>query len=321
MNLQKLSRLDLNLLVALQALLEERSVTRAAERLFVTQPAMSRILQRLRDQLDDPLFTRRGNVLVATPRAEELALHLPKLLDGILAIIACEEFDPATYEGEISVAIPEFFAFELAPHITRRMSTMAPGLTLSLSSDTDSSVEQELAQGVLDFAIDLDRDFGEELQTRPLTQVTPAIWMRSGHPLASQSELSLDDILAYPFVQYYLLIAKRVSANTSARFDRTLAEMGRKRRKALVTNQLMTAMETVQRSDALMVATQYGLSTEREFFDIAQRPFPSDLPHQGNIPFVLVQHRRTSHSAVHSWLADILIESVHDMDRELAKPW
>ncbi|TFH68028.1 LysR family transcriptional regulator [Gammaproteobacteria bacterium LSUCC0057] len=321
MNLQRLSRLDLNLLVALQALLEERSVTRAAERLFVTQPAMSRILQRLRDQLGDPLFTRRGNTLVATPRAEELARHLPQLLDGILAMVALDDFDPATFEGEVAVAIPEFFAFELAPHITERLSRTAPGLTLAISSDTDSSVEEELASGVLDFAIDLDREFGDELVTQPLTQVTPAIWMRSEHPLASKEELKLADLLAYPFVQYYLLIAKRVSASTSARFDRTLAEMGLKRRKALVTNQLMTAMETVQRSNALMVATQYGLSHEREFFSIAQRPFPADLPHQGNIPFVLVQHRRTSHSAVHSWLSAMILQAVKEMDKELAKPW
>jgi DNA-binding transcriptional LysR family regulator len=70
MNLQKLSRLDLNLLVSLQALLEEKSVTRAAQRLFITQPAMSRVLQRLRHQLDDPLFTRTGNELVLRPRRE-----------------------------------------------------------------------------------------------------------------------------------------------------------------------------------------------------------------------------------------------------------
>jgi len=83
-NLQRLSRLDLNLLVSLQALLEEKSVTKAAERLFITQPAMSRVLQRLRDQLDDPLFTRTGNELVPTPRAKELEIRLPSLLDAIL---------------------------------------------------------------------------------------------------------------------------------------------------------------------------------------------------------------------------------------------
>ena len=62
MNLQRLTRLDLNLLVSLQALLEEKSVTRAAKRLYITQPAMSRVLQRLRDQLEDPLFTRTGKI-------------------------------------------------------------------------------------------------------------------------------------------------------------------------------------------------------------------------------------------------------------------
>ncbi|MDB2534312.1 LysR family transcriptional regulator, partial [Porticoccaceae bacterium] len=88
MNLQKLSRLDLNLLVSLQALLEEKSVTRAAERLFITQPAMSRVLQRLRHQLDDPLFTRTGNELVPTPKARELQARLPRLLDGILEMVS-----------------------------------------------------------------------------------------------------------------------------------------------------------------------------------------------------------------------------------------
>ena len=77
MNLQKLSRLDLNLLVALQALLEEKSVTKAASRLFISQPAMSRVLQKLRYQLDDPLFTRTGNELIPTPKQESCNINYP----------------------------------------------------------------------------------------------------------------------------------------------------------------------------------------------------------------------------------------------------
>ena len=110
MNLQKLSRLDLNLLVSLQALLEEKSVTRAAARLFISQPAMSRVLQRLRYQLDDPLFTRTGNELVPTPKARDLQQRLPRLLDGILDMVSEGEFDPTTYVGEITIAVPEFVA-------------------------------------------------------------------------------------------------------------------------------------------------------------------------------------------------------------------
>ena len=321
MDLQKLSRLDLNLLVSLQALLEERSVTRAAERLYITQPAMSRVLQRLRDQIGDPLFTRSGNSLVPTPRARELQQALPVLLDNILNLVGGESFDPSTYRGEITLAIPEFFAFELAAHLSDRLYKMAPGLIISVTSDLDATVEEELAEGTLDFAVDLRHSVTPDFTSQHLTDVTPAIWMREGHPLAAQEQLSLKDILNYPYVQYYLLITKRVSAKTSARFDRTLHEMGLSREKVLVTNQLMTAMETICRSDALMVATQYGLSQEREFFRIVQKPFPEDLPHQGVLPFVLLQHKRTLDSPVHRWLAEVIVEAVKEMDRELQKPW
>ena len=104
--MQKLSRLDLNLLVALQALLEEKSVTKAAERLFISQPAMSRVLQRLRHQLDDPLFTRTGNELIPSPKARELHFKLPTLLDNILDLVDEGKFDPGKYVGEIKQGKP-----------------------------------------------------------------------------------------------------------------------------------------------------------------------------------------------------------------------
>ena len=321
MNLQRLSRLDLNLLVALQALLEEKSVTRAAERLFVTQPAMSRILQRLRDQLDDQLFTRSGNELVPTPRALELESGLPVLLDNIIQLVATDEFSPANFRGELTLAVPEFFAFELVAFVTDVIARSAPGLTLSVSSDLDATLEEELASGVLDFAVDLERNISKDFSAVHLTDVTPAIWMRGGHPLANEACPTLEQILQYPFVQYYMLISKRVSAKTSARFDRTLHDMGLSRKKALVTNQLMTAMETLCRSDYLMVATQYGLRQEREFFDLVQKPFPANIPHQGTVPFMLVQHKRTMQSPIHKWLQGVIVDGVKRMDTALEKPW
>ena len=125
MNLQRLSRLDLNLLVSLQALLEEKSVTKAAQRLFITQPDMSRVLQRLRDQLDDPLFTRTGNELVPTPRAKALEMRLPSLLDAILEMVSEGEFDPSTFVGEITVAVPEFVAISLISELTKKVENIS----------------------------------------------------------------------------------------------------------------------------------------------------------------------------------------------------
>ena len=205
MNLRKLSRLDLNLLVSLQALLEEKSVTRAAARLFISQPAMSRVLQRLRDQLYDPLFTRTGNELIPTPKARELQLRLPPLLDNILDIVSEGEFDPATYVGEITIAVPEFVAISLISELTRVLTDEARGIVLSVSSGIES-VEGDLAEGALDFAIDIERGITDEINATPLAMYTPSIWMREGHPLATKDKMTLDEILTYSFVQYYLLI-------------------------------------------------------------------------------------------------------------------
>ena len=313
MNLQRLSRLDLNLLVALQALLEEKSVTRAAQRLFITQPAMSRVLQRLRQQLDDPLFTRTGNELIPTPKARDLELRLPGMLEDILDMVTEGEFDPAAYVGEITIAIPEFIAISLASQLTAVLNQYAPGVILSISSETDS-VEGELADGVLDFAIDIQKEISSDIGTRDLAIFSPSIWMRTGHPLAEKAAVTLDEILAYPFVQYYLLISKRVSARTDARFDRALRELGRMRKKAMVTNQLMTAIETVCRTDSLMVAAKFGSGMEHELYHIVSKSYPDDLPHEGTIPLVLLQHKRTMGSPIHRWLSEKIVDLARAMD-------
>ena len=313
MNLQRLSRLDLNLLVALQALLEEKSVTRAAQRLFITQPAMSRVLQRLRQQLDDPLFTRTGNELIPTPKARDLELRLPGMLEDILDMVTEGEFDPAAYVGEITIAIPEFIAISLASQLTAVLNQYAPGVILSISSETDS-VEGELADGVLDFAIDIQKEISSDIGTRDHAIFSPSIWMRTGHPLAEKAAVTLDEILAYPFVQYYLLISKRVSARTDARFDRALRELGRMRKKAMVTNQLMTAIETVCRTDSLMVAAKFGSGMEHELYSIVSKSYPDDLPHEGTIPLVLLQHKRTMGSPIHRWLSEKIVDLARAMD-------
>ena len=313
MNLQKLSRLDLNLLVSLQALLEEKSVTRAAARLFISQPAMSRVLQRLRYQLDDPLFTRTGNELVPTPKARDLQQRLPRLLDGILDMVSEGEFDPTTYVGEITIAVPEFVAISLISQLTKVITQYAPGLILSISSETDS-VEGELADGVLDFAIDIEKTMTGDITTTPLAIFTPSIWMREGHPLADKETVTLTEILEYPFIQYYLLISKRVSARTDARFDRALRELGLKRKKTLVTNQLMTAMETVCDTDCLMVAAKYGVTMEREMHRIIRKRYPVDIPHEGKIKLVLLQHKRTSGSPIHQWLSEKIVGLIQERE-------
>jgi DNA-binding transcriptional LysR family regulator len=246
-----------------------------------------------------------------------LQAKLPRLLDNILELVSEGDFDPATYEGEITIAVPEFVAISLISELTKLVIEQAPGVILSISSETDS-VEGELAEGGLDFAIDIEKTITEDISSRSLAIFTPSIWMREGHPLANKPSVTLDEILEFPFVQYYLLIYKRVSARTDARFDRVLRDMGRKRQKALVTNQLMTAMETVCDTDCLMVAAKYGLTMEREMYRIVRKRYPSELPHQGTISLVLLQHKRTSGSGIHRWLSDKIVGLIQKREQDIA---
>ena len=109
---RRLIRTDLNLLVVLQILLEEHNVTRAAERLSVSQPAMSRTLQRLRDTFEDELFTRTAHGLVPTPRAEELRRELPDLLESIEHVLGDADFSPDTYAGSFKLLMPPILCMQ-----------------------------------------------------------------------------------------------------------------------------------------------------------------------------------------------------------------
>ncbi len=295
-----LSRIDLNLLVALQVLIEERNVTRAAERLFITQPAMSKTLQRLRNLFDDELFLRSGRELVPTPRTLELEAQLPEVLSELEGLVKPREFDPAEDSGVVSLAAPEFIAVQLVPMLTWELSGEAPGVSLAVSSNMENFPEQ-MRQGELDFALAVERKMPKEYVTTPVGGFAPAIWMRHGHPLAGE-ELTLGKILRYPFIQYFLLqTADRVSPTVETRFDKTIARQGLKRRKALVTDQLMTALNALQTSDCLMLSTEDDLKAEAEFYEIVRKSYPPELEADKFIPVVLFQHRRTHRSPMHEW--------------------
>ena len=317
MTINTLARVDLNLLVSLQVLLEELNVTRAAERLHVSQPAMSKTLLRLRLVFEDPLFTRSGRGLVPTPRALELKRALPQLLEGIGGLLLRTQFEPAVYQGHVRIVAPEFMAVQVMPELVRVLGEEAPGLCVAVSN-ADEDYLGELESGATDFVLEVEKPVPRGCLITSLGNFTPAVWMRSGHPLAKR-EFGLDDMLEYPFVQYYLLIAGRVEVNMESRFDKLIARTGRRRRKAMVTNQLMTALDTLHSSDCLMLATMDDLKQESEFYQIVRKPYPRDLEHDPTIPAALVQHERTANSPMHNWIKERILGIIQGIRAERDK--
>ena len=118
--------IDLNLLAALNVLLDERNVSRAAQRLALTQPTVSGMLSRLRDVFDDPLFVRTQHGMLPTPRAEALASPLRKLLADASALLATEQFDPRTSDRVVTISVNDYMQSCLVVPFLRALREEAP---------------------------------------------------------------------------------------------------------------------------------------------------------------------------------------------------
>lgn len=146
-------RIDLNLLIALDALLAERNVTRAAERMHITQSAMSGVLARLRDYFDDPLLVPVGRTMRLTPRAESLVQPVKDILLKVDSTLGVRpEFEPATARRHFTIIASDYVSHVLLAEVLRRVSLMAPGLSFDVRP-TGSTMMQDLDQGRVDFLI------------------------------------------------------------------------------------------------------------------------------------------------------------------------
>ena len=147
------ANLDLNLLKTLHALIEEQSVTRAAARLSLTQPAVSGMLARLRRHFDDPLLVRTPQGMVPTERAQALLEPLARVLGEIDALVQPAAFDPAALDTVFKIGITDnAFAAVVLPFI-QKIQTLAPNVKTAFFSLQHAQMEERLAQGALDAAI------------------------------------------------------------------------------------------------------------------------------------------------------------------------
>jgi len=307
---RKLIRTDLNLLVALQILLEERNVTRAAERLSVSQPALSKTLQKLRDAFEDELFTRTAHGLVPTPRAEALARTLPSLLENVETVLGNEGFSPETFVGTFKLLLPPILSEALLPGLMAELRQVAPQVHI-LAGEVTPDFQERLKKGEADFAAFVSMETERDIHAEPIASLPPRCYMGVGHPLAGK-DISLQDFLAYPHLRLYLPGLTR--ENTSM-VDDVLGQYGVHRSIALETTQFAAAVGVLSRTDSLLVANagfeESGLYREL----ISGQELPAELQrmihnshsgHRGKMS--LMRHTRTSRSAPHQWLRGLLMK-------------
>ncbi|MDP2245726.1 LysR substrate-binding domain-containing protein [Pseudomonas sp.] len=248
MNRNDLRRLDLNLLIVFETLMHERSVTRAAEKLFLGQPAISAALSRLRSLFDDPLFVRTGRSMEPTARAQEIFVLLSPALDSIsTAVSRAADFDPATSTAVFRVGLSDDVEFALLPALLRRLRAEAPGVVLVVRRANYLLMPNLLASGEISVGVSYTEELPANAKRKTLRRSKAKLLRADSVPGA----LSVDDYCARP----HALVS--FAGDLNGFIDDQLLQMGRSRKVVLAVPQFNGLGTLLAGTDLLSVVPDY----------------------------------------------------------------
>lgn len=295
---------DLNLLKVFDEVMVGRSLTKAAHRLSLTQPAVSNALRRLRVSLGDELLVRKGRTLEPTARALELWPAVRDSLRNLQATLAPGMFQPATAENVFVLAMADATAAELMPGLVDAIGKEAPGVSLRVLPLTTRDPRKLLDAEKADIAIGHFPVAMTELAALAqrgepsaylhyrLFQGDYVCVMRQGHPYAK-----LPLTLKRYCEARHLLVS--FSGHAFGFVDEALQAKGARRRVVLTVNQFFTAGKVVAHSDLLTVLPRHFVSVTGFADQLVQRELPFKVP---TIQVDAVWHHRQDASAAHAWL-------------------
>lgn len=295
--------LDLNLLKTLDALLDERSVTRAAERLSLTQPAVSGMLTRLRESFDDPLFVRAQRGIVPTLRALELASPIKQLLVDIEGMLPPLAFNPASAYMSIKLASTDYALRSVVVPFLSELRQRAPNIRVSVQPIDGQTLQTHLDQGDVDLALVTSGSAGLGIHTTLLFDETYVCMMRADHPDAAEPEMTLDRFCALDHV----LVSSSGGAFKGVTDD-ALARIGRSRRVTVSVTSFLVVPEILRDSD-LMAVVPRRLARSTDGLVLIEPPIEIS-----GFTKTLTWHERTHLDAGQRWVRSLLIETCQALD-------
>lgn len=313
MNLDNLARIDLNLLVILKVLLEEQSVTRAASRLHISQSALSKSLNRLRETLDDPLFQRTAHGLKPTAHALNLGQKLPNILQDLYQLTQPPTFNPASSNRQFSFAMVESAYETLIPYFIGPLLNTAPNIKLDSYVWTEKSMH-DLQQGQIDFGISgrdlhplsdpqIDR-LPEGIACQTLFTDEQVCLIREDHPsmaalMSAQWNLSLYLDMAH--------VQVRCEGNDWWALDYFLADLGHRRKISTTVPDFYGAASVCAHSDLIFTLPSSFARHACQLYPLKQIPLPFEfMP----MAYVLLWHQRNDEDQGHKWIRETICQSV-----------
>jgi DNA-binding transcriptional LysR family regulator len=277
--------MDLNLLVALDALLEEGSVSAAADRLHITQPAMSRTLARLRRSTGDEILVRSGRVMLLTPYASEIRAEVHQLVTQAGALFnRTRGVDPGTLERTFTIESNDVLAGALLPRLVPQVAASAPGVTLRFVAETETD---SLRRGNVDLRLTAETTHPPDVRASTLlTDHVVTVARREVDATAGFSTLP------------HVVVSRR--GRTHNLLDDLLAEHGLTRHVALTVPTAAQALTVVAATGMLTVIPALAATGPA----LAAHPLPVPTP---AIPAVMAWHTRHDRDPAHHWLRDTVV--------------
>ncbi len=309
-----LKTFDLNLLRVLDALLEDHSTVRAADRLGLSQPAVSAALGRLRVALGDELFFRRGRALEATQYALSVKNELRQTLERIEALVEGPGgFDPATSDASFRISGSDFFAELLMPKLGERLQDLAPGMRVHLVNLVPDSYVDTLELYDVDLALIPTTDLPGWVESRPVCRSGFSVVARKDHPRLRREGISSGDVVPLDLFCDLGHVLFSPDGNNKAMGDAALLKVGRERRVIMTMPIFSGVYRAVAGSDliALLPTALAHHVAEAAGLDIFRAPMP--VP---TVQLCMAWHRRSSASAEHVWLREQIADLLLPLDDE-----
>ena len=294
-----LRSIDLHLLVCFDALMTDRSVTHAAHRMNLSQPAMSNALARMRELFNDQLLVRTNKGMAPTPRAEQLhgaVKHALQTLQGVFA--DPESFDADTAQARFQIAMTDYTSLVVLPRLLPMLRQQAPHIDLVLVPPDRSRLREWLEEGLADLAIGYFVDLPEGLRATELFRDGMCCIASASHPTI-RGALDLQAYIANPHV--YWGGAQTHPFTMEAMVDRALNDLGLQRRVVLRSLSAPVLAQAVACSDMLGTTARLGAARHAEALGVQVLDLPFSVP-EGVVS--MVWHERTHRSAGAKWLRD-----------------
>jgi DNA-binding transcriptional LysR family regulator len=300
-----LSRIDLNLFVVFDAIYTEGGITRAGQRLNLSQPAISHALGRLRGMFDDPLFTRHGHAMAPTPMARQLIGPIRESLRGLEATLTrVDRFDPATATKRFMIGMRDVLESGVLTPLMREITRLAPGIDVSAVHADRRELEAELASGTLDAAVDVLLALSDDVRRQRISRERSIVVARRGHP-AVRRGLDLKTYLA----QEHIAVSARRRGLTAEDFE--LSRHNLSRRIRLRCQHYFAACRVVSQTDLLLtMSDRYARSINRQFGNQIL-PFPLAVP-PGEI--YVYWHANADADPASQWLRRQLLRTLRERD-------